>query len=115
MIFDNILNKDLLNIASSMAETDDQSNIPNLNDKTSGKNAADQTKENFYGNNTSITSHTDFDTAGQSRDANARYDVIKTSGGGNIKHTPTLVDILLEYQGLPIHFLSLLTFLLCLS
>ena len=60
-------------------------NNPMLNDKSSVKNVADQTKENFCANNTSITSHTDFDTAGQPRDANARYDVIKTSGGGNIK------------------------------
>ena len=98
-----------------MAKTDDQSNIPNLNDKTSGKNAEDQTKENSKNIYKSTPDRGSHDTVGQPSDTNARCDFIKTPGGGNIKHTPTLVDILLEYQGLPIHFLSLLTFLLCLS
>ena len=112
--FKNIPNDTHTIVVSSMAKLMTKDSNPNLNDKSSGKNVEDHIKENFCGNNTSVTSHTVPVTAGQSRDANASYDVNKPSGGENLKHTPTLVDILLEYQGLPIHF-SLLTFLLCLS
>lgn len=101
-----------LNPSKARIMTKNKSSYPDQNN--SAINDADMIAENLKIIHKPSPHDTSHGTVATSSDCNATDDVYKTPGGGNLKHTPTLVDILLEYQGLPIHFLPLFTFLLCL-